>query len=104
MRVTKITLAKAINEWLDKVEISYSVSPDDIERTQFTFDQYEGGATHHHIVAKHKTDDKYSDLYIYTMQTMNSMQQELNNNENSILTIENFGSSRHRQDFWVVIK
>jgi len=104
MRVTKKVVAKAINEWFDTVEMPYSVLPENIERTYFTPNEYEGGATHHFIVAKHKEDINYSDMTIFTMQSMKSMQDELNRFKGTKITIQNYGSSRHMMDYWLVIK
>jgi hypothetical protein len=103
MRVTKKTLAAAINTWLDKVQMPYSVLPEDIERTYFPHEAYESGATLHNIVGKHKTDSDYSDIFFYTMQTMRSMQDELNKIEGSIITVKNYGANRHIMDYWIVI-
>lgn len=104
MRVTKKTLAQGINTWLDKVELPYSVSHEDIERTYFTPNEYESGATSHYITARHKTKTTYNNIIIYTMQSMRSMQDELKKFKGSKITVKNYGHHKHQMDYWVVIE
>lgn len=101
-RVTKKIIAKAINDHFDKIKLPFSVDPNEIEQTRFSRDQYEGGATHHHIVAKHKTNKTFLTIPVYTMEGFKSMQDEMKMFPERKLTISRLGDVH--SEFWIYVQ
>jgi len=101
-RITKKVVAQTINDFFERVEMPYEVDAKNIERSYFTQDQYEAGATCHHITAYHKTNTNNVPLSIYTMQGFKSMQNEIAEKEGRFLTVKNYGRNQ-MLDLWVVV-
>lgn len=104
MRVTKKTVSEAINKWFDDMEIPYEVKPENIHKTHFTSNDYEAGATHHLISAKHKTEERYSDIYIYTMSSFKYMQEEMKKFGSTKMTVKSYAHTRQDllNDLWLI--
>ena len=104
MRVTKKVIAKVVNDYFERIEMPFEVDPKEIEATRYTSDQYEAGATHHFIPARHKENpNQYNYIQIYTMQTMGSMTDELKRFKGMNVEVKNYGRNR-KLDLWVVIQ